>query len=831
MQKASGIILRILLGLILLILILIFTVPVAFKGKIKTKVENAINESVNAKVTFGDYKLGFFRNFPKLTFLLENASIAGTGRFRYDILASFRSLELVFNLSSLLKKSGYEINSVKVDNASFKAIVLSDGTANWNILKESGSKPGKAASSSGAGSGSKMKIHLQRLNILDSRALYIDSSSNIQAIIGSLNLDLKGDMTLSNTNLQIIIKADDVTLSKDGMKYLNKVKADSRINVIANLDSMKFNLQENYLAINDMKLDFAGTVAMPGNDIITNLTFNTETASLKSLLSLIPSVYLKDYKDLKTSGDIKIEGSAKGRYSKADSTLPDIDLKLAINNGLISHASLPEQIRNINLRSKLFLNGRNTDNSTVDVNSFHMELAGNPLDITFTLKTPLSDPDFAGSMNGRVDLSSLSKVLPLDRISLYGLINISANMAGRMSMIEKQQYERFKASGSMNISNMLVSKSGYPEIRINSAGFEFSSQYATLRKADLKIGGDSDFEMGGQLENYIPYIFRKETIKGNLTMRSKLVDLTGIMSKMTHGTAMSKMPEESSSRSDTATLAVVKVPENINLNFDAFIDQFKYEKINVTNVKGYIIVKDGILSLKETNMELLGGHINMNADYDTRDSLKPMVKAVLNVENLGVKDAFNTFNTIRKLVPAAKGIDGRVGVKMSYSSLLGRDFMPVITSITGEGRLQTSEVTLVESEAYKKMKETFKLGDSYSNTFRDLNISFRINNGRIFVSPFLAKAGNVRMNISGDQGIDQTVNYIVKAEIPRSDLGGSLNSLINSFSAHAAAFGLSIKPADLIKVNVKITGTFSKPVITPFFGNAPSDTAAGTKTR
>jgi len=56
------------LGLVLLILILLFTVPIIFKDKIKTKVEKVINESVNANVKFADYKLGFFRNFPNLSF-------------------------------------------------------------------------------------------------------------------------------------------------------------------------------------------------------------------------------------------------------------------------------------------------------------------------------------------------------------------------------------------------------------------------------------------------------------------------------------------------------------------------------------------------------------------------------------------------------------------------------------------------------------------------------------------------------------------------------------------------------------------------------------------
>ena len=46
----------------------------------------------------------------------------------------------------------------------------------------------------------------------------------------------------------------------------------------------------------------------------------------------------------------------------------------------------------------------------------------------------------------------------------------------------------------------------------------------------------------------------------------------------------------------------------------------------------------------------------MNADYDTRDTLKPVMKADFDMQNIGVKDAFNTFNTVKKLAPAAKGI-------------------------------------------------------------------------------------------------------------------------------------------------------------------------------
>jgi hypothetical protein len=274
-------------------------------------------------------------------------------------------------------------------------------------------------------------------------------------------------------------------------------------------------------------------------------------------------------------------------------------------------------------------------------------------------------------------------------------------------------------------------------------------------------------------------------------------------------------------------MTLIQVPKNIDFEFDALINDFAYDSIAAQQVKGLIIVRDGILSLRNTGMNILNGSILMNADYDTRDTLKPTMKADFDIRNIAVKDAFKTFNTVQKLVPAAKGIDGNISSTLAFSSLLGSDMMPVTKSIDGYGKLQSEQLTLVESKTFDKVKETLKLGDKYTNSFKDINISFTIKEGRIYVKPFDIKTGNLKMNVSGDQGIDQTINYIVKTEIPRSDLGGSVNSLIDNLSAQAAQFGVAYKPSETLKVNLKVTGTVDKPVIAPFFGSGSGESSDG----
>ena len=214
-------------------------------------------------------------------------------------------------------------------------------------------------------------------------------------------------------------------------------------------------------------------------------------------------------------------------------------------------------------------------------------------------------------------------------------------------MVEKGQYDKFQASGQVSVKNMLVEMIGYPKVGVSSGTLAFSPQYATLSDVNIAVGSKSDFGLTGKLENYIQYALKNETLKGNMSLNSNMVDASDILAGMATDTTAVE---------DTTSLSVINVPRNIDFNFNALIKNFSYDNIKATDMKGHLIVKDGVLSFRETGMNILGGYVGMNADYDTRDTLKPQMKADFIVKEMGVKDAFNAFNTVKKLAPAAKRI-------------------------------------------------------------------------------------------------------------------------------------------------------------------------------
>lgn len=808
MKKVAKFTAKFVLGLIALVLAAMILIPVLFKSKIREVVVNQVNSMVNARVEIGDYSLGFFRNFPNLAFSLNEVYVIGNDRFEGDTLAGFKSFSVVFNLASIFGKGGYEVKSIIVETPVVNGVVLADGTANWDIMKPSEDQPEEEVAAEEQGESS-MRLLLRRFAINNGIIRYTDEEMKMSATLNNLNFSLSGDMTESETDLNMVLDIAGVDVIYDDIRYLREAVVSSEVGLFADLDAFRFTFRDNHFTVNDLTLNFTGEVAMPGDDIFTDITFSTPGTGFKSLLSMVPAVYMTGYEGLRADGTFGLNGTVKGTYSEADSTYPDAVLNLNVRDGAISYPDLPEKISAIKLDLNIDFNGTDMDKTIVGMPLFHFELAGNPFDMTANISTPMSDPEVRGTARGKIDFSSLANAIPLEDMKLGGVLETSLSMAGKMSMIEQERYQDFHAEGTMGLSGFMVEMAGMPEVSISRALFSFTPAAAELSECNIQVGKNSDFSIKGSLSDYIPYLFSDGTVKGTLTLGSRLIDLDEIMAAM---------PEEEEVVEDTAALALIRVPENIDFTFAAAIERLVYGTIKPTGIKGNLVVRDGMLRIYDTGMEILGGRIGMNALYDTRDSLKPLMSADMTVSNMLVKSAFETFNSVQKLAPAGKGIEGAFNLNLKFESLLGNDMMPVLNTINGEGVLNSSQLQLVDAPTFTKMKEVLKLGDKYSNTFRDVRVSFRVKEGRVYLSPFDTRLGNIKMNVSGDQGFDQTINYFIKTEIPRAELGSAANELIDNLASQASKLGLAYNPSDVIKVNLKVGGTVLKPDISPDFG-------------
>lgn len=803
--RITSIIVGSLLAVVLLAAIII---PVAFRDKIKETVERSLNEMLVAEVTFDDYRLSLFRAFPDASFSLNNLTITGKEEFEGDTLASVRSFRIVINLKSLFGSDGYEIRSVTINKPFVNAIVNEQGRANWDIMR-----PDTETDQSGRETGSGnygVNLLLRKFAVINGALRYSDREADMSATVEDLGLLLSGKMSGSHTALDLLMNARSLNVIADKIPWLTNATLSFRAEIDALLDSMKFILKENVLTLNDITLNLEGMAAMPDDDIEVDMIFSAPETSFKSLLSMVPALYMKGYEDLRAAGTILLEGAVRGVYSSADSILPDVNLHLTVTDGVISYPELPEKISAIHIDGRVQTDGREMDNSVAELSRFHFELAGNPFDLSLRMATPVSDPSVKLAARGRVDLAKLQQALPLDSLTLSGIIDMALELAGNMSALDEQRYDQFTATGGMKISDMSLDMREMPEVRIDEALLRFTPAYAELGSMRALVGEGSDFALTGRLENYVSYLFSDGTLRGNLSLRSEAIDLNEIMSYIPADTI----------DTDTIPMELIRIPDNIDFSFDAHAGRLTYGRLSATDLQGRVAVREGVVTLSETGMNAMGGTLLVNAVYDTRDSLKPLVDGGMEVRSVLVREAFNSLNSVRQLMPVAAGLDGRVSAKIDFNSYLGSGMMPLLNSLSGSGMISSEALQIIESQSFEKMKNLLKLNPAYTNVIKDLKASFIINEGRLFVKPFDTRLGNIKLNVSGDQGLDQTISYMIMTEIPGSDLGGAAQALMSTFASQAAALGITPGVPEVIRVNLKVGGTFRDPVITPLFGGA-----------
>ena len=149
--------------------------------------------------------------------------------------------------------------------------------------------------------------------------------------------------------------------------------------------------------------------------------------------------------------------------------MPSFGVNLSIKNAMFKYPSLPKSVDNINVDVKVLNPTGVLDATTIDVNTFHVELAGNPIDLKAHVKTPMSDPGIKATLKGLINLASVKDFVPLDKgDNLSGTIKSNISIDGNMSTIDKKEYDKFKAEGTLEINEMNYKTASLPyEVKLN----------------------------------------------------------------------------------------------------------------------------------------------------------------------------------------------------------------------------------------------------------------------------------------------------------------------------------------------------------------------------
>ncbi len=263
--------------------------------------------------------------------------------------------------------------------------------------------------------------------------------------------------------------------------------------------------------------------------------------------------------------------------------------------------------------------------------------------------------------------------------------------------------------------------------------------------------------------------------------------------------------------------SAIEIPGNIDFVFTSSIKKVLFNKLDIDNLFGQIIIRDKKVIMRQLSMELLKGKVVMSGEYNTQDMKSPLVDLSLNVDKIDIPSAFKSLVTIQMLAPIAERTSGSVSTNLDFTSFLGEGMTPLMNSIVAKGKLGSEKITIEKTETFEMINGILKTDKFSDIIMKDLAIEYSVRNGRVYIEPYHTMIGNTDLVMGGDQGLDQTMNYEMKMKIPRSDLGGTAQNAINQVSSLAEGYGIDIDPGETIDVKFLVTGTFTEPRIRPVF--------------
>jgi len=780
-------------GIIIVVFIAaLFAIPYFFKDQIKNKITEAINENVDAKVSFADADLSLFKNFPNATVGIEKLVIINKAPFEGDTLISLGELNLKMSIKELFKGKDepMSIEGISSQNGLINIIFNKDGVGNFDIaLKDK--KETKTDDKS-----KPLSLKIQNYKIENFTFRYIDQGSKIKMVIDSLNHEGTGDFT--NSKLDLTTKSTaKVSLDMDKVNYMKNISLTLDAVLGIDLAQSKYTFKENKALINQLPLEFDGFIQMVEAGQIYDLKFKTPTSSFTNFLGLIPSAYASGLDGVKTTGDFTIVGFAKGQLT--DTTVPKFNIAIASNNASFQYPNLPKSVQNIVIDTKIINETGILNDTYVNLDKLSFKIDQDVFSAKANIKNITVNPIVDAALKGTINLANLSKAYPikLDK-PLAGILKADVTTNFDMASVENSQYQNIKNAGTMSLSGFKYTDENNKSMNISTALVEFNPSKINLKQFNATTG-KSDMSINGTLENFYGFMFKKQELKGNFNMSSNQLAVDDFM---TSG-------EPATAKTEAKPTEAMKIPAFLNCTLNAKANTVLYNNLKLTAVSGKLLIKDEKATLENFKTSIFGGTIGLNGAVSTKTKV-PTFDMALGFNQVDIAQTFTQLDMMKKIAPLAGIINGKLNSTIKLNGNLdANELTPDLKSLTGDlfGQLLSTTINAKNSTLLSALGSKIKFIDVNKLNLDNLKMALTFENGKVNVKPFDIKYQDIKATIGGTHGFDQVMNYNIKLDVPAKYLGTEANSFLAKLSPADAA------KLQNIPINGVITGNFSKPKV------------------
>ncbi|GAA4018882.1 hypothetical protein GCM10022408_35960 [Hymenobacter fastidiosus] len=603
-------------------------------------------------------------------------------------------------------------------------------------------------------------------------------------------------------------------ISNGMFHYPQLPRAARNINVDLNVDNPSGFTNNVKVNVKRFHLDL-GKNPIDGNVFIDGLEPMKVDGRVKANVDLAEMMTVYPVPDMVLRGRLFVDATAKGIYSKT--RMPVVNARLNLTNGYVKSRLFPAPIENLTLNGTVVNTTGQVNDTRIDIPQFRMLLDGEPLEGRVAVQN-IDQPVFDANVKGIVDLTKITRIFPLEGMTVTGRLNGNVAAQGRMADIEAGRYQSVVASGTVNAQNVTYKSPDLPQgMKVTKATATFNNDQIVLRNLSGFVGS-SDIAASGTISNYLGYLFTPgQPLRGTLSVNSQRFNVNEWMvdevsARPTAGaTAAAKAPAAA-----TKADGVLQIPKFFDLTLNSTVGQVVYDNLKLDNVKGIVTVRDETARLSNLTFNTLGGNFATNGSYSSRNLAHPRFDFGLNIRNLNFQNAFAAFNSIKTLVPLADNLEGVFSTNFTVSGEMGPDMMPNYSTLTGKGLFEVVRAVVGNSPVLNKISTLTQFQELKSFVVNNKDVAAEIINGNFIVKPFDLTVGQIKMTVGGSNNISSGgLEYVTALDVPTGKVGSALNSKLTQLTGVQ-----NIKGTERVMLGLNIGGTVTNPQVKLTSGGA-----------
>ncbi len=397
-----------------------------FHNSIRLRAERAIDKHIDAQVNFSDMSVTLLRHFPNLTITLSDLSVSGNNEFAADTLVDAKEIDLEIKTSSIFSGDAIELKSIHLHDPHLYIKILANGHNNYTIFHSDSLKTMHASTDS-----SYVNIALDEVKLSNGKIEYDDRSMGIYLMLREFNHTLSGDLKNELLDLTSVTTIGEFNLDYGELKLFSRKEAEIDLVMQMNIRENTFTIKENKIRVNHFVLGIEGSFGLIDHGYDLDLSFNTQVTDFKNIVSLVPGIFMEDFKKITTAGQLSLNGFVSGQYLPDYGKLPSLLADIKINDALFKIDTLPDPIENIRLELAISNFYGYRDSTIFDLKNFSFDMKKHTVQGRAKVQG-LDHYKIDTDINADVDLAELELMYPIRGLELKGIADFELTAKGRL---------------------------------------------------------------------------------------------------------------------------------------------------------------------------------------------------------------------------------------------------------------------------------------------------------------------------------------------------------------------------------------------------------------